>query len=185
MTRQYIGMKMQIALLRGVNLGSRKVVMSELRAVCEAAGCSEARTLLASGNVVVNAKLAGEKLERKLEEAIAAQLGLETDVFVRAAAELEDVVAANPFADFARKDPSHLQVYFLREAPGAAERKAVEAPQEGPEEASVAGRQVYVTFPEGIGRSKWKLKLKQSSTARNWNTVVKLAGMANEMARRQ
>lgn len=169
-------MSVQIALLRGVNVGGRKVVMSELRAACEVAGCTEVRTLLASGNVVLKSKLKGAKLEAKLEQTIAKELGLKTDVYVRDAAEIEAVLAANPFPAFAKKDPSHLVVFFMREAPGAAEKKKLEAPQDGPEQLKVIGREAFITYPGGIGPSEFKIHA--AGTMRNWNTVTKLAALA-------
>jgi uncharacterized protein (DUF1697 family) len=168
----------QIALLRAVNVGGRKVVMSELRAACDEAGFANVRTLLASGNLVLGAKLKGAKLEAKLEAVIADALGLATDVFVRDGAEMDAVIAGNPFKAFAKKDPSHLLVAFLLEAPSAADKKAIETPQAGPEEARVIGREIYITYPSGIGRSKFKLPLKAPCTTRNLNTVTKLAEMA-------
>ena len=174
-------MSVQAAMLRGVNLGSRKVVMSELRTLCQTACGGAAKTLLASGNVVVDAKLTGEKLEKNLEAAIAKGLGLKTDVFVRNGAELDAAIAANPFTEFAKKDPSRLQIFFLGEQPSATEKQAIEAGQAGSEAARVVGREVFVTFPDGIARSKWKLKTKAASTARNWNTVTKLAALMREI----
>ncbi len=171
-------MTAQIALLRGVNLNGRKVVMSELRAVCEAAGCTKVRTLLASGNVVLESKLSGAKLEAKLEDAIADAFGMKTEVFVRSADEIDAVIAANPFPVFAKKDPSHLLVVFQRANLSAAEVKAViAATKDTVEDAAVAGREVYITYPDGIGRSKLQLPL-PGGTARNWNTVTKLAALA-------
>jgi uncharacterized protein (DUF1697 family) len=170
-------MSAQIALLRGVNLNGRKVVMSELRALCEKLGCTNVRTLLASGNVVLESKLAGAKLEEKLEKAIAAEFGMKTEVFVRSADELDAAIAANPFAAFAKKDPSHLVLIFQRAKLSAAEAKAVvAATKDAVEDAAVVGRDVYVTYPKGIGDSK--LKLPVGGTARNWNTVSKLAALA-------
>ena len=81
-------MSRQVALLRGVNLGGRKVVMSELRAACERAGFTDVETLIASGNLVLGSKLKGEKLEKKLEAVILEELSLKTDVHVRDAAQL-------------------------------------------------------------------------------------------------
>ncbi|HVZ99780.1 MAG TPA: DUF1697 domain-containing protein [Caulobacterales bacterium] len=167
-------MSLQAALLRGVNLGSRKVIMTELRAVCEGAGFTDVKTLLASGNVVLNAKLKGEALERKLEAEILKGLGLKTEVFVRSHAELEAIIAANPFKAFAKKDPSHFVVFFMRAALSAAEKAAIEANQ-GPEELKPGKGCLYVTFPAGQARTK--IKLPKLGTARNWNTVTKLAAL--------
>jgi uncharacterized protein (DUF1697 family) len=165
---------LQAALLRGVNLGGRKVVMSELRAACEAAGFSDVRTLLASGNLVLGSKLSGETLERKLEAVIADALGLKTDVFVRSPAALTAIIGANPFAAFAKKDPSHLVVLFMR-GPLSAAQKGAFAAHAGPEQMQPGKGCLYITYPDGIGESK--LKVPALGTARNWNTVLKLAAM--------
>jgi uncharacterized protein (DUF1697 family) len=165
----------QIALLRGVNLGKRKVVMSELRELCEGAGFTDVRTLLASGNLVLRAKLKGARLEAKLEALIRDGLGLQTDVFVRTADEVEAVIDANPFRAFAKSRPSFLLVNFMRGPVSNAEVAALRASARGEEWAQGEGC-VYIKYPDGQGQSR--LKLPRLGTARNWNTVTKLAAMA-------
>lgn len=167
-------MSLQVALLRGVNLGKRKVVMSELRALCEGAGFSGVRTLLASGNVVLDAKLKAAKLEAKLEALFSEGLGFKTDVYVRDRAELAKLMDGNPFRAFAKASPSFMVVFFMRESPGAALVKALSG-QGGPEEIDAGPRCLYIKFANGQGQSK--LKLPTTGTARNWNTVGKLAAM--------
>jgi len=166
----------QVALLRGVNLGGRKVVMSELRAACEGAGFTEVETLIASGNLVLGSKLKGEKLEKKLETLILGELGLKTDVHVRDAAQLEAVIAANPFKPFAKSNPNFLVVYFMRAKATAAEFEAMEKTSLTGEEVKQGKDCLYIKFPKGQGVSK--LKMPKLGTARNWNTVTKLAAMA-------
>lgn len=168
-------MTRQVALLRGVNLGKRQVVMAELRAVCEAAGFTEVRTLLASGNLVLESKLNGAKLEAKLESVILDGLGLKTDVFVRTAEDLDAMIAANPFKAFAKTTPTFLVGYFMRAKLTAADLAALDA-QGGPEEIKQGQNCIYIKFPHGQGPSK--LKLPKGGTARNWNTVTKLAAAA-------
>jgi uncharacterized protein (DUF1697 family) len=168
----------QVALLRGVNLGKRQVIMSELRALCEGAGFTGVRTLLASGNLVLDAKEKGAKLEARLETLILEQLGLRTDVFVRTAPELDAVIAANPFKAFAKSQPSFLVVTFMRERVSAAEMKAMEKTALLGEEVEQGRNCLYIKFPGGQGPSK--LKLPKLGTARNWNTVTKLAAMAKD-----
>jgi uncharacterized protein (DUF1697 family) len=164
-----------VALLRGVNLGKRQVVMADLRAVCEAAGFTDVRTLLASGNVILQSKLGGAKLEATLENVIQEGLGLKTDVYVRTGAELDAMMAANPFKTFAKDNPTFLVGYFMRARLSAAERAALDA-QDGPEEIKQGKNCLYIKFPHGQGPSK--LKLPKLGTARNWNTVTKLAAAA-------
>ena len=163
------------ALLRGVNLGGRKVVMSELRAVCEKAGFTDVETLIASGNLILGAKLKGEKLESKLEAVILDGLGLKTDVHVRTGDELDAILAANPFKPFAKTNPNFLVVYFMRAKATSAEMEAIAKTSLTGEEAMQGKNCLYIKFPKGQGVSK--LKLPKLGTARNWNTVTKLAAM--------
>lgn len=165
-------MSLHAALLRGVNLGKRQVVMSELRAVCEAAGFADVRTLLASGNLILGSRLRGEKLEAKLESVILEGLGLKTDVYVRTSEEIDAIIAANPFKAFAKENPTFLVCTLLRAPLGAADKAAIGASQ-GPEEIKPGKDCLYIKFPNGQGPSK--LKLPKLSTSRNWNTVLKLA----------
>jgi uncharacterized protein (DUF1697 family) len=166
----------QVALLRGVNLGGRKLVMSELRASCEAAGFTDVETLIASGNLVLRSKLTDAKLEAKLEKMILEDLGLKTDVYVRTGAELEAIIAANPFKAFAKSNPNYFVVYFMRAKATASEIETIEKTALFGEEAKQGANCLYIKFLKGQGVSK--LKLPKLGTARNWNTVNKLAAMA-------
>jgi uncharacterized protein (DUF1697 family) len=163
------------ALLRGVNLGGRKVVMAELRAVCEAAGFGDVKTLIASGNIVLDAKLTGAKLEAKLEKVILDGLGLKTAVFVRDADQLDAIIAANPFKAFAKTSSTFLVVNFMRGPATAAELEAMKKTALTGEEIKQGKDCLYIKFPNGQGVSK--LKMPKLGTARNWNTVNKLAAM--------
>lgn len=169
-------MTRQTALLRGVNLGKRKVIMSELREVCEGAGFTNVRTLIASGNLVLDAKEKGAKLEAKLEKLIAAELGLKTDVFVRDADQLDAIIAANPFKAFTKANATFMVVNFMRGPATKAELEAVAKTALTGEEVAQGKDCLYIKFPNGQGPSK--LKLPKLGTARNWNTVTKLAAMA-------
>ena len=176
-----------VALLRGVNVGGRTMVaMAELRALLETLGLGKVRTLLASGNAVFESpKLSGAKLEGKLEEAIRAGLGVETTVLVRTPEELEEAVAANPFREEARSDPARLHVMFLRSAPAAAHVSALQAAIKGRETVRASGRHAYLFYPDGMGKSRLTIDviekhLAARGTARNWNTVTKLAALARE-----
>lgn len=166
-------MPLQVALLRGVNLGKRKVIMSELREICEGAGFTEVRTLLASGNLVLNAKLTGAKLEAKLEKVILEGLGLKTDVFVRNADQLDAIIAANPFRAFTKANSTFMVVNFMRGPASDAEMAAMKKTALTGEETAQGEGCLYIKFPNGQGPSK--LKMPKLATARNWNTVSKLA----------
>lgn len=166
----------QVALLRGVNLGKRQVIMSELRAVCEEAGFTRVETLIASGNLVLGSKVKGARLESLLEAVIKNGLGLDTDVHVRSAAELDAIIAANPFTAFAKANPNFLVVHFMRAKASAAELETMEKTALTGEEWRQGKNCLYIKFARGQGPSK--LKTPKLSTARNWNTVTKLAAMA-------
>lgn len=167
----------QVALLRGVNVGGRKLIMSELRALVESAGFTKVSTLLASGNLVLNAKVSGRKLEEKLEALILDEFNLKTDVFVRARAELDALIAANPFRAFTQKHPAFMVVNFMR-APVTDRELAAMQTTALREEWRQGEGGLYIKFPDGQGPSK--LTLPKLGTARNWNTVLKLAAAVRE-----
>lgn len=150
--------------------------MSELREVCEAAGFEDVATFIASGNLILKSKLKGEKLEKKLEAVILEGLGLKTDVYVRDAAQLEAILAANPFKAFAKTNASFLVVYFMRAPATKAELEAMEKTALTGEDVKQGKDCLYIKFPKGQGVSK--LKMPKLGTARNWNSVTKLAALA-------
>ncbi|MCW5717363.1 MAG: DUF1697 domain-containing protein [Bauldia sp.] len=172
--------------LRGVNVGGVKVPMAELRAMAEAMGFSGVKTLLQSGNLVLadpKARPAAE-LETLLEAEAKGAFGRAIDFMIRTPEELDAAIAANPFPEMAKDDPSHLVVHFLKgNAPDHAAIAALNAAISGPERAATAGRELYITYPDGIGTSKLSNSLiekmlgKQRATGRNWNTVLKMAAL--------
>jgi len=177
-------MPTHIALLRAVTPGPHnKVGMAGLRELTERLGFDEPRTLLQSGNLVFrNARPTGAALESLLEREAAQRLGLETAFFVRTAAEWQAIVERNPFTAEARRDPAHLVLLCLKAAPpnGAVER--LQAAVTGRETVRGDGRQAYVVYPDGMGRSRLttaliERKLGTAGTGRNWNTVLKLAAL--------
>jgi uncharacterized protein (DUF1697 family) len=110
-------------------------------------------------------------------------MALETDFFVRSAAEWKELVASNPFPRQAKADPAHLLVMFLKEAPAAEAVHALQAAVAGRELVRAVGKQAYIVYPDGIGRSRLtgalvEKKLATRGTGRNWNTVLKLAALA-------
>ena len=174
----------RIALLRAVNVGGRKVVMAELRALLAELGLDEPRTLLASGNAIFESSEKPAALEARLEQAIEARFGLRSDVMVRTPAECAAALAAGPFQREAKAAPARTYVMFLKTAPSAEAVEALLAAVEPmPERVTVSGREAYLHYPGGAGTSKLtnaliERKLGVRGTARNWNTVGKLAQFA-------
>ncbi|UZK65170.1 DUF1697 domain-containing protein [Sphingomonas sp. M1-B02] len=171
------------ALLRGVNLGGRRLIMAELKGLAEGLGFTRVQTLLASGNLVFDSDRPAPEIEAMLETALE-QHGLKTDVLVRDRAELAAVLAANPWPEAALDHPSHFLVTFHRHpfSPDALERLASLHP--GPERLHAIDRELYMDFrsQQGMRESKLlqamaKARLPAVATARNWNTVQKLAAM--------
>jgi uncharacterized protein (DUF1697 family) len=179
-----VSLTTHVALLRAINVGGRKLVaMADLRDFLAGLGFADPRSLLQSGNLVFRSSRSGVSLERWLEAEAKTRLGLETNFFVRTAAEWEEIVTHNPFPREAERDPGHLLTLFLKDAPGPAAVKALQAAITGPEVVRAWGRQAYIVYPEGIGRSKLtnaliEKKLGTRGTGRNWNTVLKLGALA-------
>jgi uncharacterized protein (DUF1697 family) len=170
-------MPVYVALLRAINVGGTGILqMAELRAICEGLGFKDVKTYIQSGNVLFRSDEPKATVEKRLDTVLAEKLGKARGVIVRSRAELEEVVAKAPFP---HAKPNFLLVTFLpAPAPDDALEKLV-APDG--EEARICGREIYVHFPNGAGRSKLKLPALKTGTARNLNTVRKLAEMAKAM----
>ena|ERR1043166_8150571 len=171
-----------IALLRGVNLGGHKMVsMADLRTLVTKMGFDDVQTLLQSGNVVFTApKQSSAALERKLEVAFEKALKMKVDFHVRTADEWRAVIDANPFAAEAKKDPARFVVTCYKSPLDPAKVKAAQAAITGREKLRADGRHLYMTFPDGQGNSKAAIvvgRVLGMGTARNWNTVLKLAAV--------
>lgn len=171
-----------VSVLRAINLGSHnRIAMADLRAMCEKIGLANPRTLVVSGNLVFeSAVTSSEKLERLLEEASTRHLGVTTDYFVRSAREWQAAITANPFPNEAKADPARMVMMCLRDAPSAAAVTALQAAIKGSETVRAKGKQAYFVYPDGMGRSKLTITMIEKAlgtrgTARNWNTVLKLA----------
>ena len=176
-----------ICLLRGVNVGGHnKIGMDSLRDVCSSLNLRGPQTYIQSGNVIFGTTERNlAKLARRIEDCIEKGYGFRPNVMLRTAAEMRHVIARNPFASRKNIDPAKLVVSFLAEAPGAEDAKRLLEIKVGPEELCVSGRELYIYFPDGQGRSKLPPVLERTvkipATARNWNTVNKLLAMAEEL----
>ena len=176
-------MTRHVALLRGVNVsGHARVAMAELRKLAADLDLAGPCTLLQSGNLVFDSGLPAARLESALESAVAERFGHQVDVMVRTAADWVAAIAANPFADAARHHPNRLVLFALMAAPKAAAVAALQKAIVGPEAVELHGRNAYITYPDGIGRSKLtsaliEARLEARGTGRNWNTVLKLADL--------
>jgi uncharacterized protein (DUF1697 family) len=168
-----------IALLRAVNVGGTgKLPMAELKAMCDDAGFADARTYIASGNVVFTSTLAESKVKSALEKRLATFAGKPVGVMVRTAAEMADVARANPFAD---RPGNRVVAIFLDARPPKATLD--EAHGQRTEQCALGTREIYVSYDDGMADSKLVIPAAKTGTARNMNTVAKLAQMAADLAK--
>jgi uncharacterized protein (DUF1697 family) len=168
-----------VALLRAVNVGGTSLLpMQDLQALCAERGLENVRTYIQSGNVVFGSKLSESALRTELEAAIAARLHRQVGVLIRTAAELRTILQANPFPD-AR--PAQVGVMFLPKPPPADIFTGLAIP--GREAVRPVGREVFVHYPDGMGRSKLKLPFAAEGTTRNLNTIARLLAMTEDVPR--
>jgi len=166
-----------IALLRAVNVGGTgKLPMSELTSMCEAAGFLSAKTYIASGNVVFQSKKTEAQVKTTLEAALAAYAGKPVTVFVRTAAEMAAVLERNPFSTMPQ---NKTMAFFLDHAP--AQDALEHLSNQTSEELQLGKREIYAYYPSGMGNSKLRIPAASHGTARNMNTVAKLARMAADL----
>jgi uncharacterized protein (DUF1697 family) len=173
-----------VAFLRAVNVGGTgKIAMAELKALAEDIGLSDPKTLLQSGNLVFEAGAKSTAaLEKLLEREIAKRFAIQPDVMVRTARQLKAVIVRNPFSKEAKSDPARLHVHFLKTSTDAAAVASLSGAIKGREIVKGTGGEVFIYFPDGAGNSKLtnaviERHLGARGTARNWNTVTKLAEM--------
>jgi uncharacterized protein (DUF1697 family) len=163
-----------IVLLRAVNVGGTgKLPMGDLKHLCEKAGFQNVRTYIASGNVVAERDGAEARAKAALEAELRAYAGKPVGVIIRTAAEMARVVVDNPFPE---RPASRTVAIFLDHAPPPDALKDIKG--QADEELRLGAREIYVHYPDGIGRSKLRISAADDGTARNMNTVAKLAAMA-------
>lgn len=167
-------------LLRGVNVGGRnKIAMADLRQILTDLGHGDVKTHLQSGNGVLSADQAPDELAAGIATAITARTGLKCAVMIRTGAELAEVVAGNPLGR-EPENPSRFFVAFLSAEPQKAAAAALAKQDFGSDRAWLRGRHVYSWVPNGLADTKLTYALLEKqlgvvATARNWNTVRKLA----------
>ena len=181
-------MAVVISMLRGINVGGHNVVkMEALKALYVSLGLQEPHTYLQSGNIVF--KTTEKDLElvaRRIADGIERTFGFRTDVLLRTSAQLREAIAENPFAKRSGMNPSKLLVTFLAAIPAKNVRDKALRGKTAPEELQLHGRELYIYFPNGMGRTKlsWMAVVKAlgtCGTGRNWNSVVKLLEIAEGM----
>ena len=162
-----------VALLRGVNLGKRQLKMADLKRIGTELGLSDAKTYIASGNLLFRSDKGEAALKTALETALHDHMSAKIGVMIRSAKELAAVTKANPYAG---EPGNRVATIFLDErAPAGALNDAKNVADE---RMALGVREIYVHYPSGQGQSKLRIPAAADGTARNMNTVAKLAEMA-------
>jgi uncharacterized protein (DUF1697 family) len=168
-----------VALLRAVNVGGTgKLPMARLLELCADAGFPDARTYIASGNVIIRNAASERAVRDALEARLHAHAGKPVGVLVRTAVEIAQLVTDNPFAD---KPGNRIMALFT-------DARLPQRPLDGAvgirnEEVRLGPRALFVFYPDGMARSRLRLPSERNGTARNMNTVAKLAELAGNRDR--
>jgi uncharacterized protein (DUF1697 family) len=177
-----------VSMLRGVNVGGHgRIKMAALKEAYLAIGLGDVQTLLQSGNVVFTGRSVDrDALAKRIAQEIERRFDFKTDVLIRTLAEVRTLIKRGPAT--ARADPSKLLVMFLSRVPDARAQAALLKEYKGPEMIEIRGPEVYLYYPNGVGRSKLTTsflegKLDAAGTARNWNTLKKLVEIAAALER--
>lgn len=165
-----------VALIRAVNVGGTgRLPMAKLKSICADAGFARVETYIASGNVVFESRAASPRVKAELEARLLAYAGRPVGVLLRTAPEMAAILKANPFPD---AEPNLTYAIFLdRRPPPDALDHAV---GQSDEEMRLGDREIFVHYPNGMGRSKLRIPAAKLGTARNMNTVAKLAAIASK-----
>ena len=150
--------------------------MADLKAMCLELGFTQVQTYIASGNVVFQSALSAAKVQAALEAKLHTYAGKPVGVHIRTTAQMQAVRDGNPFADAA---PNRVMAIFLDAPADKAMLTAVTGQQD--ELITLGLNELYVHYGEGMAQSKLKIPAAKTGTARNMNTVAKLAEMAESV----
>ncbi len=173
-----------VSLFRGINVGgNHQVKMDALKELHRSLGLRDVVAYIQSGNVVFTSDDADPaQLSKRIAESFEETFGFHSDVMVRTSAELGEIIEKNPFQGQQHRESKWVAVMFLADHPDNAAQEALLKTYVGPEEMFITGKEMYIYYAEGIGRSKLsntyiEKKLKTAGTTRNWNTIVQLQQM--------
>lgn len=162
-----------VALLRAVNVGGTgKLPMSDLKQMCEKLGFKNAKTYIASGNVVFQSDKAEAEVKKSLEKVLHDYASKPVGVMVRTRVEMQSILESNPFANEA---PNRVVAIFLDQTPASDALDKISG-QKG-ERCALGTREIYVHYGDGMADTKLKIPAAKDGTARNINTVRKLVEM--------
>lgn len=177
-------MNKKLAILRGVNVGGkRKVLMSDLKFLCETLNWKNVKTYIQSGNIVFNSGKTTFELEDELEEAITKTFGFDVPVIIRNSKELQASIDKNPFLNGA--EITQLYLTFLKRKPTKEDKQKILPHNYESDKFEINGKDVFIFCSGKYHQSKltnnfFEKKLNTEATTRNWKTILKLSEQINE-----
>jgi uncharacterized protein (DUF1697 family) len=181
-------MKTYISFLRGINIGGNKLVkMEELKKAYNSLDFSDVRTFGLSGNVIFRSpEPKSEALARKIESRLRDIFGFDISVLIRTKEDVARIVKSNPFSNLSKEELGKVCVAFLSNVPEGNFREEIDKSRDDSEQFIIAGKEMYLFFPNGYGRTKlttnfFEKKLKVKATIRTLRVINKLLEIAEEL----
>lgn len=167
-----------LVLFRGVG-GKTQLPTKALREKLTEAGFENVATYINSGNAIVRSGLSRERVVDAVAKLCRAEFGFDKAIFAPTLAEWEALIARNPFPAAAAEKPTTVHAAWLANAPEEENVERIRACAATGEELKVIGRVAYLHTPHGFGKCRMAEKFDAwigvANTARNWNTVLRLA----------
>jgi uncharacterized protein (DUF1697 family) len=176
-------MNRKIGILRGINVGGkRKILMTDLKSMCEELGLKKVTTYIQSGNLIFNSDKPNSELENELEKAITEKYGFDVPVIVRTEKELENSINNNPFFD-KDADIKQLHLTFLKEKPSKENIEKALTFNYKSDKFKIDNKDAFIFCAGKYHESKltnnfFEKQLKVGATTRNWKTVMKLSELS-------
>jgi uncharacterized protein (DUF1697 family) len=176
-------MNIRIAILRGINVGGkRKILMADLKSMCEKLELKNVKTYIQSGNLIFNSDRQNSELENDLEKAITEKFGFNVPVIVRTEKEIETSINDNPFFD-KDADVKQLHLTFLKEKPSKENIDKTLTYNYEPDKFKIDKKDAFIFCAGKYHESKltnnfFEKQLKVVATTRNWKTILKLSELS-------
>ena len=166
---------------RGINVGTRnRVPMAELRSMLTDVGYADVTTVLQSGNVIVSAESSGpDQVAASVQRLLSDRFDVNVPCVTRTAEQVHAVLDRNPLQQVVT-DGSRYLVNFLSEKPEPDAAAALLAEDHSPEALAIEGTEAFIWTPDGVkamtlSYAFLEKRLGVVATARNWNTLQKIA----------
>jgi uncharacterized protein (DUF1697 family) len=167
-----------LILFRGVG-GKTQLPVQTLREKLAEAGFENVATYINSGNAIVRSRMSRKQVIATIAEMCRNQFDFDKAIFAPTLAEWDNLIARNPFAKAAANAPTTVHAALHESAPKAENVERIRACAVKGEDIKVIEGVAYIHTPNGFGTCKMAEKFDKwigvTNTARNWNTVLKLA----------